>query len=221
MTRVIYLSLIILSIFCCKEGEAQEPVHTFSESFEMVASDPLGHFYLIREGQINKVDSLGKVLYTFSDPGKGNVSWLDASDPFRILVYFRSFNQVLFLDRTLSPLGDPVRLDNLEIFIPAGICRSSQGGFWLVDQTSGSLVHLDSELKYRVNIRLSGIEMDRDEAWFPMLEWKERLYICHPERQVFQFDLFGKHLKNIPAKVMNISSLGNSLLLTGDCQVSQ
>jgi len=181
----------------------------------MSTSDPMGNFYLIQEEQVVKIDSLGQVIYTFSDPGLGDISWVDASDPFRILIYYRSFNQLIYLDRTLSPLGDPVFLDELEIFIPAGICRSSQGGFWVLDQTSSSLIHLDADLKQKVNIRLDGI-MDQADNWFPMLEWKERLYICRKGQEIFLFDLYGTQLKNIPAKANGISSYNNMLLFIGD-----
>ena len=208
--------ILLLLLFLFVKGYAQEPVFTFPGQFEMSSSDPLGNFYLIQEEQIVKVDSLGKVIFTFSDPGLGDITWVDTSDPFRILIYYRSFNQVIYLDRTLSSLGDPVFLDELEIFIPAGICRSSQGGFWVLDQTSSSLIHMDAELKQKVNIRLDGVAMDQPDNWFPMLERKERLYICRKGQDIFLFDLYGTHLKNIPAKASSISSHNNMLLFIGD-----
>ena len=209
----IAVGLSLLLLFT--KGNAQELIHTFSEPFNMAYSDPFGQFYLVQEDQIVKTDSLGQILYTFSDPGMGNVSWIDASDPFRVLVYYRSFNQIIFLDRTLSTLGDPVNLDDLEIFVPAGICRSSLGGFWIIDKTNSSLIHLDNELNPQVNIILSGLDMDQDESWFPMLEWKERLYLCKPQENILLFDLYGTHLKNIPVKVNEISYLENTLLFIG------
>ncbi len=216
-----YIGIVLVLLSICQKGTSQEAVYRFSESFDMAASDPLGNFYMVRENQIKKIDSLGQVLYTFSNPSLGKVSWLDTSDPFRILVYYRSFNLLIFLDRTLSPLGDPVRLDELEIFVPAGICRANQGGFWIVDQTNSSIIHLDSELKPQINIRLSGIRMDQNDSWFPMLEWKERLYICRQEQDVLQFDLFGTLLKNIPAKASGISFAEDMLLFIGDQKIYQ
>ncbi len=210
------IGILLLFFYICLDGTAQEPVYFFSETFNMAASDPLGHFYLVQEGQIRKIDSLGQVMYTFSDPEKGQVSWLDASDPFRILVYYRTFNQLIFLDRTLSPLGDPVRLDDLEIFVPAGICRARQGGFWVIDQSNSSLIHLDADLNRQVDIRLGGINTNQMESWFPMLEWKERLYICRQGQNVIQFDLYGTQLINIPVKTMGISSMDNMMLFIGD-----
>ena len=221
MKAIQYIGIVLLLLFVCQKGTSQETVCRFSESFDMAASDPLGNFYLVRENQIKKIDSLGQVLYTFSNPNLGKISWLDSSDPFRILIYYRSFNLLIFLDRTLSPLGDPVRLDELEIFDPAGICRANQGGFWIIDQSKSSLIHLDSELNPQVNIRLSGFRMDQNDSWFPMLEWKERLYICRREESVLQFDLFGTLLKNIPAKAKGISFVEDLLHFIGDQKIYQ
>jgi len=187
----------------------------------MSASDPLGFFYLESEGQITKMDSLGGILYTFSDPVLGDVTWIDASDPFRILLYYRSFNQLLFLDRTLSTIGDPVLLDELEIFVPAGMCRSSQGGFWVLEHSTGSLIQIDAELRQQVSIRFNGLTEVNSDSWFPMLEWKERLYICRKGRDIIQLDLYGTQLKNIPAKAQGINTLDDMLLFAGDQVIYQ
>jgi hypothetical protein len=221
MNKLRGIGLILMFSIICLKGTAQEPVHIFSEPFNMVASDPLGFFYMVQERQIRKTDSLGQVLFTYSNTDASNISWLDASDPFRILVYYSTFNQLIFLDRTLSPIGDPVNLDNLEIFLPAGICRARQGGFWVVDQNNSSLIHLDSELKRQVDIRLSGMQTDELESWFPMMEWNERLYICRKGQNILQFDLYGTQLTNIPAKAMGFSTMENNILFIGEKEVYQ
>jgi hypothetical protein len=192
----------------------QELIHSFKGDFSMAAADPMGNFYLVREDQLLKTDSLGNILFTYSNPVLGNIQWIDPSDPFRLLVYYRSFNQFITLDRSLSPIGDPVRLDDLELFSPLGICRSNQGGYWLIDGPSSSLVKLNSKLEKSVNSRVTGLMAD-NARWLPMIEWKERLYICIPEVRIFQFDLFGTSIKNIPAKSGSFGYSGLYLIFSG------
>jgi len=213
--------IAIALLFTSSSGYTQDLVRSLSKPYEMAWADPFGQFYLVNEKQITKIDSLGQILSTFSDPGLGNVSWMDTSDPFRILVYYRTFNQIIFLDRTLSSIGAPINLDDLQIFLPAGICRSSMGGFWIIDQTNNSLIHLNNDLKSKVNIILTGLVFEPQQSWLPMMEWKERLYICNPEKDIFLFDLYGTHLKNIPVKAASFSFLDNSLLFIGKEKIFQ
>ena len=208
--------LITFSLaFLCQNGMTQEKAFSFPDEYTIAASDPLGHFYLVNEDQLIKSGKKGDYLFTFSDPGLGNITWIDPSDPFRILVYYRSFNQLVFLDRTLSPIADPVSLDETDIFSPAGICRSSQGGVWLIDEINSSIVKLNSKLEKTVNTRFSGISTGSNNRWLPMIEWKERLYICIPDSTIIQYDLFGTRIKNIPARAESFGFSGLSLLFTG------
>lgn len=209
------ISAIIVLAICIPQGKPQDQVFAFTGSFDMAFSDPFGNFYMVSADQLSKTDSTGRVLFSFSDPGRGNISCLDASDPFRVLVYYRSFNTVLFLDRTLSPITEPVQLDELGIFSPAGLCRSSQGGIWIIDQSTGSLIQLGRNLDHQVNIRLEGFDFIFQGGCIPMAEWKERLYVCRPEKDVIQFDLFGTMLKSIPVKAHAISTLEYNLAFSG------
>ncbi len=210
---IISAILILTSFF--SNGKCQEAVHEFTESFSYGTSDPLGHFYLVKENQLRKIDTLSSTLYTYSNSGLGEISSVDTSDPFRILLYYKSFNQVLFLDRSLSTIGDPIKLDELDIFTITGICRAKQGGFWLINSNDNSLVHLDNNLKVRTSIHLSIPNSGAEDQWFPMLEWKEGLYICLPDKKVMKFDLFGKLIRSIPLKVSTIQVKENNLILSG------
>jgi len=209
------LAVIIILTYSHNIGFGQEMVHQFQDNYNLVSSDPVGNFYLVNNERINKIDSTGKVLYTYANPDRGYITHLDASDPFRILVYYRDYNLVVFLDRTLSQLGESIKLDNLDIYNPSGMAKSSQGGFWLIDASSNSLLQIGRDLEKIVELRISGLSEQNDEGWYPLTEWKERLYICDPGIRTMQFDLFGMHLKSIPIKAFRLSvSEGKLLLVT-------
>ncbi len=197
-------------------GVCQNIAFEFSESFNFGSSDPLGHFYLVKDEQIRKIDSLGKTLYSYSNPGLGKIFSIDTSDPFRILLYYKPFNQIILLDRTLSSIGDPIELDELDVFSIAGICRAKQGGFWLIDPNNNSLLHLDNNLDIKTKVLISGLNIGNEDQWFPMLEWKEGLYVCEPGQKLMLFDLFGKQIKSIPVKANKIFSLDKNIIFSGD-----
>lgn len=210
--RAILILISLFAFFC--EGHSQDIIHDFPGKFDFAKSDPLGSFYLVNETQIIKIDSLGKLLYNYSNPDLGSITDIDSSDPFRILVYYQSYNQLLFLDRTLTPIGDPVKLDDLEVFSLVGICQSGKGGLWILDAAGSSILYFDNKLRKQLDIRISGFFTGNENEWLPMLEWKERLYICKRKMSVSQFDLFGTQLKTIPVKAHDICLLENNILFT-------
>ena len=205
--------LVLLPALSAYPVFGQTEVHRFSGNYDLATSDQFGNFYLTEKDQIIKIDSTGKQLYSFSDPESGNIDYIDASDPFRLLVYYKDYNQLAYLDKTLSPLGDKIGLDEINIFKPLGIAKSSRGGFWIIDGSSTSLIYINRKLNSELKINISGLDADNLDTWHPVLEWKDRLYICVPGKHILQFDLFGTQLRKIPSEARNISHNHKHLLL--------
>ncbi len=65
--------------------------------------DVLDNIYVITAGnQLKKMNSLGDSLAVFNEVKKyGNPSYIDVSNPLKILVYYKNFSTVVVLDRLL------------------------------------------------------------------------------------------------------------------------
>lgn len=213
----LFKSFCLLSTFILLStvSPGQSLVKNFSGDYKLAGADPLGNFYLVNNSQIIKTDSTGTVLFTYSDPESGLISYFDVSDPFRVLVYYKEYNQLRILDRTLSPLSEAVALDELNIFKPLGIAKSSLGGFWVIDGSASSLLFIDHKLSTVLEVKISGFDDGSADPWYPMFEWKKRLYVCIPGKEIWQFDLFGTRLRTIPSNAGNFTSYNGQLLLTG------
>ncbi|MDA3780091.1 MAG: hypothetical protein PF487_07745, partial [Bacteroidales bacterium] len=66
--------------------------------------DNLNNIYLIDGADIDKQNFISGEKFHYNNEFLGEVSFLDVSNPFRILVYYKDFNQFIILDNTLSPI---------------------------------------------------------------------------------------------------------------------
>ncbi|MDD1475334.1 hypothetical protein MEO41_29325, partial [Dolichospermum sp. ST_sed4] len=78
-----------------------------------------------------------------SDKSIGNIGFVDASDPLKILLFYRDFGQIRFLDNSLSPQGNTILLDNIGFGSSTMVCSSDQNGIWLYEPVSFKLTRLD------------------------------------------------------------------------------
>ncbi|MBT3244546.1 MAG: hypothetical protein HN352_15465 [Bacteroidetes bacterium] len=175
--------------------------------------DPLGKQYNFSSQEIQKLDEQGNISYRFSKPQMGKISWLDLSDPFRILLYFSELNQILFLDSKLSDIGQAVNLDELNLLNPAGIANSKNGGIWVLDQSTQSLVLLNNHLSVDFTIPVRVFDKLPDARWFPMQEWKQNLYLLNPGSALYVFDLYGRLFHKISINARAIRSTAKGLMI--------
>ena len=181
-----------------------------SKGQENTRNDLLGNQYSWSSFELIKMDSKGEFLFSWQNPSGGEIIWVDPSNPFRILTFTKESNQIIWLDNKLSPIGDPISLDQLGMLDISGICVSKDGGLWAFDQSTRLLIKLDQNLKKQIEAPFR-IKLDNSaKAWVPMMEWKQQLYFLTPSEQIIVTDLFGQVSKHIPlnAKSMHVNNAG-------------
>ena len=78
---------------------SNKPIHIdFPDKSCSVEIDAFGNVYVINAMQISKYNALGILQKSFSVKRYGKIDFVDASNPLKILVYYKDFQQVLFLD---------------------------------------------------------------------------------------------------------------------------
>lgn len=174
---------------------------------EMERTDKLGNKYLWDSYELIKKNSKGEFLFSWQNPAGGKLSWIDPGDPFRILVFSKEANQVLWLDNKLAPITDPVNLDQINILEVSGICSSKDGGFWVIDASTQKLIKLNQrfEKQFEAPIRIK-LEHSSD-AWVQMVEWNQELVFLIPDEYILVADLYGQVLKRIQVKSKSLQNL--------------
>ena len=186
---------------------------SFSVEAQEIIIDPLKQEYRLTPGELQKLDQQGNVLYRFSKPIFGKLSRVDLSDPFRILIYFSELNRIVFLNNKLSPIGEAVDLDKLDLLNPAGIANSKNGGVWILDNSSQSLVFLNKHLVTELKVPLRIFNDSQALGWFDMQEWKQNLFILLPGKTLYRFDLYGQEIQKIPVSAITLRSSSKGLRL--------
>lgn len=161
-------------------------------------TDPLGHLFTLNGTIFNKYDSKGQLLAQYSSKNGGEPSSADAGNPLRILLFYKSFQQIRFLDNTLSETTQPVDLQSLGLHRVNLACLSSQEGFWIYDEQNAELIRFNSALQ--ATHRSGNIPQIVRHSIYPtfLLEHNDRLFLADSARGVLVFDNYGTYIKTVP-----------------------
>lgn len=169
---------------------------------EFIVADNIDNLYSIKGSTIRKYSAEGKLVSEYTNNLLGNIFRVDVTDPMRILVYFKDFNQVLYLNNQLAELNSPVLLDDLGVSLAELVCASSQGGFWVYDSQDQTVKMYNASLQLaQQSISLSGVEKGRIIP-VHMTEKNDRLYISLQDKGILVFDRFGAFLQKLPDPTM-------------------
>jgi hypothetical protein len=209
----VFLCLLLLA----PAQERFELVSTMKGSYSKIFADSMSNCYVITDEQnLCKLSSAGDTLYTFEDKSF-LVSHLDASNPLKLLVYDHSQNTIKFLDKTLTPINSPIRLDDLDIPVSNAVSSSRDNLFWVFDDNTQELKKYSRALKEVANSgSITAITGKNIQPTY-MVESEAKIYLLDTVQGVFQFDHLGTylfHFKKIRSK--KIIAMGDKIIFLKD-----
>ncbi|KAF5074518.1 hypothetical protein DSECCO2_180500 [anaerobic digester metagenome] len=126
----------------------------------------------------------------------GVPTYIDVTDPLRVLAFYSTSKTAVLLNSELSPISAAISLQ-AQTANPQLICRSGKGGFWLLDASVSKLVSLNASFKREgVSIPLSASILPLGAEPLFMQEQKGVVYIGYRGFGIVAFDAFGK-LQNV------------------------
>ncbi|MBN2779092.1 MAG: hypothetical protein JXR36_15755 [Bacteroidales bacterium] len=149
-----FLVLILIFSTIVAFGQIRE-ISRQAVDAQLFKLDKLGSYYLANKNELQKTDKKLNKICTWDEYSYGDISFVDVSDPMRILVYYKNFNKILFLDNTLSLLREPLSLDDVGFYSIGAVASSNFGGVWLYDNIETRLIQLDKNL----NISIKGANL--------------------------------------------------------------
>jgi len=159
--------------------------------------DHLGNSYTIEGDELKKFSSEKKLVSNYSDPLLGEISSIDVSNPLRLLLFYKEFNQVLYLDQTLTPISDPIDLYTYSDNETQLCCNASSGGFWIFNKDDNQVFQISKQGEV---INKSSLLSSFLKDGFPskMIEFQEKLYLLSPLGGLLILNKFGRFLQKIP-----------------------
>jgi len=189
-----------------------ELVGEISKSSTYMTTDQLGNIYIGDGQNLYMYNKFGDSLNAFNSRRYGNITFVDATDPYKILLYFRDYNYILLLDNYLAINGEAIDLQTLGFDQSSIVCRSRVNGFWVFDRIRQKIFQLDAEFN-QMNETVNLIQ------WFGkrinpnfMVEYNNQLYVNEKNSGIYIFDHFGTFLRKIPIKgLTNIQPRGDKI----------
>lgn len=195
--------IIICLVFGCSFilQPNDTPLHiSFTEKNSHVEVDAFGNIYVINDNEIVKYNVDGVLQKKFSTKRYGKIDFVDAMNPLKVLVYYKDFQQILFLDNQLTASSNMISLESLGHEQSSLVCSSSNNSFWIYDKQNNELCRFDSELKSLVKTGNLKRILDVDIKPNYMQEHNNFVYLNCPNEGILVFDIYGTFYKTVPLK---------------------
>src|SRR6201998_574176 len=184
---VSFLSLIFISLSFSADGELKN-LFTIKASSDFFTTDNIGNTYLIKGDEIKKYSQTGDLLKIFSNKTTGKITSVDATNPLRILVFYKDFATILIIDDLLSQNGDMMNLLDYSLEQSDVICNSFNNGIWFFNRENMSLIRLDETYHPVVNTGNLNRLLNTDLKPNFMIESNGYVYLNNPGEGVLVFD---------------------------------
>lgn len=167
-------------------------------NFRSLVTDELGQLYAISNTyELIKYNREGEELFRYNNSTLGELSQVDAANPFGILLFYGPMQQVVVLDRTLNLWATlDLRQPGLVNVAVAGLSRNNQ--VWVYDDWHYRLKLLDAQataLLTSDDLRLSlGVTAPPDE----LLAERNQVLLVFRERGVATFTNLGQFVGWLP-----------------------
>src|SRR5436190_15123887 len=138
-----FLFLVILFSFASEEFKL---INSIPFTNVQITTDRFGNAYVYSENQLVQYDSLGRKIRNYADRHSGFLTSVDASNPLKILLFYRDFARIQILNKQLA-VASTTELREIDIMQPLVACQSSLDGYWIFDQRDFSLKKIDVNLR--------------------------------------------------------------------------
>jgi hypothetical protein len=161
-------------------------------NFSTFSLDNLGNIFLVTDNnQIKKLNQNFDSVGVFNDTRRyGKITLVDASNPLKILVYYKDFATIIVLDRFLN-IRNTIDLRSQNILQVKAIAQSYDNNIWLFDELDARIKKVDETGK--VLSTSADFRMLFDEVPNPstIIDADGMLYLYNTQNGWLVFDYYG------------------------------
>ncbi len=194
----ILLWLAVISTGFAVSTERFELVYSGIAPSGKLHTDHTGNVYFVDDHRIIKLETASGNTFEYGSLSAGTISSADVSNPFQILVFYRDFNRIMFLNNKLAPLRGEIDMSDLGIDKAILAASSGQGGFWVFSDRDNRIVYFDQQLQRSHQSMIISSLADSGNQPVYLTESRNRLYLHVPLEGIMVFDRFASYLKTIP-----------------------
>ena len=201
--------LLLLQNFAFGQYYQFEQERTAKYTGNKISCDDIGNLLIASKANLIKLDLSGNFIANYSPMFPGKITSINAKDPRRILLYFKTYSYVVFLNQDLTNAGtlsfynlnrnpQPIDLEINNLGFSSLACLDEYNdAYWVYDANTSEIVLLDQE--NRIDFRGDALDelMDLEpQPNFMMME-ANRLFINNPSTGVYIFDENGRFVRKL------------------------
>lgn len=162
-------------------------------------ADNLGNLYLLtKDNRLKKFNEKGDSVSVYNDVRRfGKVYSMDASNPLKLVLYYKDFSTVVELDRLLN-VRNVIDLKKIDMFQPKAVGLSNDNRVWVYDELNAQLKKVGEN--GAVVLSTTDLRQALDSLPSPsvLIDQDAVVYLYDSTKGVYLFDYFGTFRNRIP-----------------------
>jgi len=183
-------------------AQGQENEWAALQRFEIRAQrtyiDQLNNLYVVKQGEVRKLDRNGAELARYSNKLIGEDVMLDVTNPMKVILYAPQQMRLIFLDSRLAELREQINLFAAGYEQISLAATSHSNAVWLYDPIGFQLIRLNQNLEEERRSLNLGQMLRLELNPTDMVELNNKVYLTDPKYGVFVFDVFANFIRKIP-----------------------
>jgi hypothetical protein len=167
-----------------------------------VSHDGIGGYWYLDGGEVIKINSESKKIASYSNFLLGTPAIVDASDPFRVLVFYSESQSIVFLNNDGVIIGKALDFYSLKLGEITLASRAARGGVWVYSREHNEIVRLDNQFS-RVDQRISLSHQLKALSPNYIIENNGILYVGFANSQITRFDSYSAALPTLNINYSN------------------
>ena len=198
MKRIISTILILASLLIVNTGARAQwdsTIHllnSYDYELSSFTATNLGELFLInKNNQLKKFNEHGDSVGVFNEVTKyGQLSYVEADNPWRTILYYKNFSTIVLLDKYLKVLTN-INLHKLNIFRVKSVAASYDNNTWLFDEQESKLRKINDEGKILMETVDLRTIMDSVPSPEQIVDRDGFVYLNDPKKGIYIFDYYG------------------------------
>ncbi|MGI9159321.1 MAG: hypothetical protein ACR2K1_06180 [Saprospiraceae bacterium] len=164
---------------------------------DFAVTDPLGNLYVISpEMAVEKYAPDGRLLTRYTQNRLGRPALLDVTNPLKVLVWYADFRTVVWLDRSLTSLGE---LNLIDAGYPEvrTVGAAQDGSLWLYDEAGFRLRKISADGRPLFESQDMNLLFDQTLQISGIRENETGVLVAEARYGALQFDPYGQYARAV------------------------
>ncbi len=208
--------LFIISSTQAQTAPSYRLVDSIGENITNFTTDNLGNVFLVNKSQqVKKVNSNFDSVGIYNDVRRyGELSYVDASNPLKVLLFYKDFMTIIVLDRLMN-VRNTIDLRQSDILQCSAITNSYDNNIWLFDELDSKIKKIDENGKPLQESADFRILFDNPPRPRRLEDFDKYLYAYDSTKGLLLMDYYGAYKKLVPIKnLKNLEGVDKGIMAT-------